>query len=438
MNILGLRKEEKPFETRVPVVPAHVAKLVSEQKLDFLVEPSDQRAFGPDEYLVAHAKIEELHGSEASVILGVKEMPIDFFESDKVYIFFSHTIKGQDYNMSMLQKIIDTKSSLLDYECVVDDSGRRLIYFGNWAGFAGMSDTLRVLGERLDYEGIKPNPFKGIKTTLDCRTLDCLRDEFLLLGERIESMGLPETLRPLVVGFAGYGNVSKGAQELFDILPHIQIDPEDLPDLKSTGKNVLYKCVFREEHMVEPIDKTAEFKLSDYYQFGSEKYQGVFQNYIPYLTVLMNCIYWSEKYPRLITKDYIRNHWKDASRQLRVVGDISCDVEGAIEFTVMTTKPDKPAFTFLIEENRGKLGISGTGPVVMAVDNLPCELPRESSTSFSESLLRFLPTLAKTDFKTDSFETLDLCRELKNAIIVYRGELTPQYKYLEEYLNEAN
>jgi alpha-aminoadipic semialdehyde synthase len=97
------------------------------------------------------------------------------------------------------------------------------------------------------------------------------------------------------------------------------------------------------------------------------------------------------------------------------------------------TSPDKPAFTYIIDENRAKLGVEGEGPVVMAVDNLPCELPRESSTSFSETLLDFIPALAKADF-TVEFSDLELPREFKDAVIVYRGKLTEKFQYLEEYL----
>jgi alpha-aminoadipic semialdehyde synthase len=360
-------------------------------------------------------------------------MPIDFFEKDVAYIFFSHTIKGQKYNMPMLQHIMNTGSTLIDYERVVDEKGRRLIFFGNWAGMAGISDTFRVLGERLEIEGIKPNPFTGMRTTLELKGLEAVKEEFKLLGKRIQEQGLPEELTPFVVGFAGYGNVSRGAQMLFDLLPHEEVQPENLQNIEPQH-NLLYKCVFKEEDMVEPRDSSNNFELQDYYKSGKEGYIGVFHNYVQYLTVIMNCIYWTKKYPRLITKDFIRKHWKEESRKLRAIGDISCDVGGAIEFTLDCTTPAEPAFVYLIDEDRIELGVKGEGPVIMAVDNLPCELPREASTSFGETLLEFIPALAKADLKA-SFEELDLPREIKDAIIVYRGELTKNFEYLNQYLN---
>jgi alpha-aminoadipic semialdehyde synthase len=432
VNKIGLRKEEKPFETRVAIVPEHATILNKEHGIKFIVEPSDQRFFSPDDYSTADVEISSLKGSSAKVILGIKEIPIEYYEPGKVYIFFSHTIKCQDYNMKMLKHIIETGSTLIDYEKVIDEKGRRLIYFGNWAGLAGMSDTLRSLGDRLEYEGISPNPFADMKPTMETKSLSNLKDEFRKLGKRIEEEGLPDALTPFVVGFAGYGNVSRGAQELFDILPHKTIEPSELSTLSPDDKTI-YKCVFKEEHMVAPIDPSSDFDLQDYYDNGNAKYKGDFHKYVPYLSVLMNCIYWSENYPELITKDFIRNHWKDEKRNLRIVGDISCDVEGAIEFTLKCTKPDRPAFTYLVEEDRAELGVAGNGPVVMSVDNLPCELPRESSTSFSDTLRNYIPVLAKANFDVP-FQELDLPRELLDAVIVYQGKLTKNYEYLKDCL----
>ncbi|MDF1537355.1 MAG: hypothetical protein P1Q69_00405 [Candidatus Thorarchaeota archaeon] len=432
MNKIGLRKEEKAFETRVAIVPEHAALLHEEHGIQFILEPSNERAFHPDEYAAAYADYSPLKGSSASIILGIKEMPLEFFEPNKVYIFFSHTIKCQDYNMDMLKHIMETGATLIDYEKVVDANGRRLIYFGNWAGLAGMSDTLRALGERLMYEGLTPNPFAGMKPTLELKSLSDLKDEFRALGKRIEEEGLPSKITPFVVGFAGYGNVSRGAQELFDILPHKAIEPTQLESIPPSDRS-LYKCVFKEEHMVAPFDSNSVFELQDYYENGAAKYKGDFHKYLPYLTVLMNCIYWTDKYPRLITKEFIRNHWNNDNRRFRIVGDISCDVEGAIEFTMKCTKPDKPAFTYIIEEDRAELGVNGNGPVVMSVDNLPCELPREASTSFSETLHSFVPALAKADFSVP-FGELELPRELLDAIIVYQGNLTKNFEYLEDCL----
>ena len=433
MNKIGIRKEEKAFEARTPIIPAHVKQLNQNHGIEFIVEPSDLRVFDETLYLEAGAEMGLLDGEEPKVILGIKEMPEDFFQSGKVYLFFSHTIKGQTHNMPMLTRILDEGATLLDYELIVDDEGRRLVYFGNWAGMAGISDTFRVLGKRLELENIQPNPFHGMKPTLQSRGVSGIETEFGTLAKRIQEDGLPKELTPFVVGFAGYGNVSRGAQRIFDILPHEVISPDDLPSLPAKT-DVLYKCVFKEKDMAAPNDDNAEFELQDYYTHGLEKYHGIFHEHAKYLTVLMNCIYWSPKYPRLLTKNFIENQWSKTKHKIIVIGDISCDIEGAIEFTVKCTKPDKPAFTYNTAAKTADLGISTNGPVIMAVDNLPCELPIESSTSFSETLLDFVPLLATTDFTVD-FNKLNLCRELKDAIIVYQGSLTDPYTHLNKYLN---
>ncbi len=433
MNTVGLRQEEKAFETRVPVVPRHILELSKKHRIRFIVEPSDQRAFDDKEFREVGAEIGQLKGRNIPVILGIKEMPSDFFEKNTVYVFFSHTIKGQKQNMPMLKRILEVGATLIDYERVVDEKGRRLIFFGNWAGMAGMSDTFRVLGHRLDFKEITPNPFSRMKPTLQARNLAELKEEFQHLGRRIANEGLPQRMVPFIVGFVGYGNVSRGAQEMFDLLPHEEVQPEQVSKIANPKNNILYKCVFKEEHMVEPKDPAADFVLQDYYKNGSTKYRGVFHKYVPYLSVIMNCIYWADKYPRLVTKAFIQEHWHDKSRKLEVIGDISCDVEGAIQFTTRCTDPGAPAFSYIVDENRVELGVSGDGPVVMAVDNLPCELPRESSTSFSETLLDYVPALAEADF-TVPFEQLNLPKELKDAVIVYQGELTKHYKYLNQYL----
>ncbi len=185
--------------------------------------------------------------------------------------------------------------------------------------------------------------------------------------------------------------------------------------------------------MVTPLTDV-EFDLNDYYKYGSEKYKGVFEKYIPYLSILINGIFWSEKYPRLITKEYVKDMFQSKIPvRLVVIGDISCDIEGGIEPTLITTEPDNPVFIYNPFLQEAKVGLSGEGLAIMAVDNLPCELPKESSKNFSTTLKDFIPIIAKADY-SDSFENLNLPPVVKNAVITHQGELTPNYKYLEEFL----
>ena len=237
---------------------------------------------------------------------------------------------------------------------------------------------------------------------------------------------MPQSLTPLIIGFAGYGNVSIGAQEILDLLPVKEIKPEEIESIfKNPSNKVIYKVVFKEEHMVEPASSDKKFDLQDYYSHP-ESYHPVFEHYIPSLSILMNCIFWSAQYPRLLTKKYLKKSFKTKENlRLKVIGDISADVNGAIEFTEKMTSPDNPVFVYNPNTDTIKDGYEGDGIVVMAVDNLPCELPRESSQSFSETLLRFIPEIMKADFTVTDFDTVALPVEIKNAVILYQGKLTP-------------
>ena len=191
--------------------------------------------------------------------------------------------------------------------------------------------------------------------------------------------------------------------------------------------------VFKEEHLVEPISSQDRFELQDYYDHP-QKYRSRFSSYVPYLTVLVNGIYWEAKYPRLLTKDYLRVLFTGPERpRLRVIGDISCDVEGAVECTVKCTEPGDPVYVYNPLSGEITDGYSGDGVVVLAVDILPSELPREASIDFSAVLKEFVPAIAQADFSVP-FEELALPPEIRRAVIAYRGELTPDYRYLEQYL----
>lgn len=433
-NIIGIRREDKNrWERRVPLTPEHVAELAQKYGLQILVQPSATRAFSDAGYTAAGATVQE-DLSPAGVVLAIKEIPVDLLEAGKTYLFFSHTIKGQPYNMPLLRRLLDLNCQLIDYERVVDEQNRRLLFFGEHAGIAGMIDTLRALGQRLAWEGFQ-TPLAEVKPTYDYADLNTARQAMREIGQRILEEGWPLHLPPLVVGIAGYGNVSRGAQAILDLLPSSPVEPSDLPALFESDnpyRNLIYKTVFREEDTVEPVDPGRPFDLVEFFQHP-ERYRSRFESYLPYLTVLVNCVYWDRPYPRLITKEAaLRLYSQQHPPRLRVIGDISCDIEGAIELTVKSTSPDAPSFVWDPATDTAIEGVAGAGPVIMAVDNLPCELPRESSQAFGDALLPFMPALAASDFGV-SFEANDLPPELKRAVIVYQGQLTPNYRYLEQF-----
>jgi len=429
--ILGIRREDKnQWERRVPLIPEHVKELKQKYGIETIIQPSSLRIYSDESYKKIGVNVQE-DLSKSQTIFAIKEIPINFFEPEKTYIFFSHTIKGQKYNMSMLRKMMDLKCNLIDYEKIVNQNGIRLLFFGRFAGIAGMVDTLWAYGQKLHLNNII-SPLNEIKKTIDYENLDDIKDHMMKVGKKIQQNGLPKSISPLIIGIAGYGNVSKGVQEILDFLPLKSISPVDIKKtLKESSSKCLYKVVFKEEDMVEPVSSKDTFDLKDYYQ-NPMKYKSIFERYVSDLSILMNCIYWDNRYPRLITKDFIKQSYGDGWR-LQIIGDISVDINGAIEFTEKATTPDNPVFVYNPFTNKIKDGFKGEGVIVMGVDNLPCELPLESSISFSKILHPFVLSILKADFKGE-FESCKLPSEIKRGVILYQGKLTPDYQYMDKYL----
>jgi len=432
---IGIRREDKNiWERRVPIIPEHVRQLQEEHGIEVWVQPSETRVFRDEEFAQAGARVEE-DLSSCPVVFAVKEIPTDFFQPGHTYVFFAHVIKGQPYNMPMLSSLLELGCQLIDYEKVTDERGRRLIFFGRQAGLAGMIDTLWALGRRLDWEGV-PNPFSDLHQTRHYDSLAEAKAAVSAVGERIARERLPGPITPLICGFAGYGNVFRGANEIIELLPVREIEPQEVVAVAQSAdyaRDALYKVVFKEEHTVEPISPEGRFELQDYYDHP-EKYRSTFHTYLPHLTLLVNCVYWEAKYPRLVTKADLRQLYGGPQMpRLRVIGDVSCDIEGAIECTVKCTEPGDPVYVYDPFEGRAVDGFEGRGPVVLAVDILPSELPREASEYFSGMLMEYVPAVARADYSVP-FERLALPPEIKRAVIVYQGELTPNYRYLEQYL----
>jgi alanine dehydrogenase len=435
---IGVRREDKnEWERRVPLTPDHVRSAV-EQGLQVVVQPSTIRIFNDDEYRQAGAVVQE-DLSECPVVFAVKEIPGDLFRRAGAYMFFSHSFKGQPYNMPMLRKLIKCGGTLIDYEKVTDEQNRRLIFFGNYAGTAGMFETLYTFGKRLQWEGIA-NPLAALKRPVEYSGLEEAKAALKAAGERIASEGVAAGLSPVVVGFSGYGNVSRGAQEIFALLPHENIHAAELDAFMKSGaasNRKLYKVVFYEKDMAKPRNPAAAFDLQHYYR-EPDKYESRFEGYLPHLSILVNCIYWDARYPRLVTKQWVRRAWSGSQTpRLRVIGDISCDIEGSVECTVRSTEPGDPIYTYLPSDGRLASGWEGHGPVIMAVDTLPSELPREASASFGDMLMPFVPAIARANFD-DPFDKLDLPQAVKRAVIVHRGEFTPDYLYMSKFVQSTS
>ncbi len=430
-RIVGIRREDKNvWERRTPLTPEAVRHLTA-RGIHFRIQPSPNRIFPDEAYVQAGAILSE-DLSSCDVVFGVKEMPVNFFQRGKTYVFFAHVIKGQSYNMPMLKRLMERECTLIDYERIVDDRGKRLVFFGVHAGIAGMIDSFWALGRRLEAEGIE-TPFARIRQAKDYPSLHEARRSIRGVANLLFEQGLPAVLRPFVVGFLGYGHTSEGAQSIFDLFPHVTLEPDELFGLKSdasVSERILYKVIFHKPHMYRHR-KGHPFKLDTFNQHPDE-YESGLEPYLPHLTMLMNCIYWEPRFPKLLTRDMLIELYRDRPR-LRVIGDVTCDIRGALDCTVRATTPGNPVYVYLPDRDEGVDGVDGHGPVVLAVDNLPCEISREASEYFSQVLLPFVPEIVNCEYD-QPFDRLPLSLPIRRAVIVHRGNLTPDYEYLRKFL----
>jgi len=414
---LGIRREDKnEWERRAPLTPAHVAELVHEHGIPVAVQPSSRRVYADREYWNAGAElVEDL--SACQVILGVKEVPPGLLIAGRPHLLFSHTVKGQPANMPLLRAALGRRITLIDYERIVDRRGHRLIFFGRHAGYAGAIDALWTLGRRMLAKGIE-TAFASVSQTRDYPSLDQASD-FLAraVGARIRDRGLHPGIFPVVIGVTGGGNVAAGASEILDRLPVVDVAADDLPKLageKALSRHAIYRVRFRRDDRKD------------------------FRRHLPFLTVLINGIYWEPGEPRLVSREDLQRLWREAhpAPRLCVIADISCDVAGSIEATVQTTTPGEPVYVYDPESGQIRFGVEGRGPVILAVDNLPAELPRDATEHFGDSLFPFLGPTASADFDVP-YEHLALPAAVLGAVVTHGGELAPGYRHLERPLRES-
>ena len=434
-QIIGIRRETKnEWERRVPLTPEAVSGLIYRYQIEIIVESSPNRIFPDEQYRQAGAAVSD-NISQADVILGVKEIPRDYFLPGKTYIFFSHTIKGQEKNIQMLKRMMELKCTLIDYEKIVNDQGQRLVFFSVHAGLAGMIDTLWSLGQKLKIEGID-NPFTKIQPAHKYSGLDEAKRIIKDVGEEIKGKGLPSEISPLTCAVLGYGRVAKGAQEILNLLPVEEIKPADFRKFFQAGgfsRNVVYKTVYYESDLVKHRSIAKYFDLQHYYT-NPHEYRSRFSEDLDMFTIIVNCIYWDIQYPRFITLSALKElYGSGAPVKLKVIGDITCDVGGSVECTYKETDSGNPVFVYEPMIGSYADGFSGNGPVIMAVGNLPSELPLEASQHFSDSLYEFIPAIAQADYDVD-FKSLNLPPPIKKAVILLKGELTQDFQFMKKFI----
>ena len=217
MKSFLIRAEDKNiWERRTPIVPANLKEILSKTKANVFVQRSEKRFFPSQEYESVGAQLCD-DMAQGDIIFGIKEIPEQKILADKIYLFFSHTIKGQSGNMPILKKIISGGSTLIEYEKISDTQGQRLICFGRYAGDAGAIDIMWLMGEYWHHKGIT-TPFSQCKQATNYNSVKDAQDHFREIGELIKKQGIPKAISPLIIGILGYGNVSLGAQQIFDCL----------------------------------------------------------------------------------------------------------------------------------------------------------------------------------------------------------------------------
>ena len=417
MKTLGIAKETKNnWERRVPLNPSAVKELI-QKGFKVIVQPSDVRIYKNKEYKTVGAKLSE-DLSRCDFIIGVKEIPIDDIFPEKPYLFFSHVIKGQGYNMPLLKKILNEKVTLLDYEKIIDSNNRRLVFFGKFAGNAGMVDTLYGLGQRLKQHHGLDTPFLKIKQSYQYESVQDAIEHLKVIGKEIKENGLPKEITPLNIFLLGYGHVASGCKEILRAFSAIEIDPENLEiHQKNYENNKVYFSVFKEKHLVERKDGS-KFDLQHFFEHCLE-YNSKFEKYLPFCNVYMNAIYWNTDCPVYLKKSELEKI-QNENQKLIIIGDISCDINGSVQATLKYTTPDNPVFIFNAKTGEVTDGFIGEGFADMAVDNLPCEFAKEASDYFSNALMPFMEKMLLNDYSKYVAE-FDLPEEIKKACIAHHG-----------------
>lgn len=439
---LGIRREEfNKWERRVVLTPKNCRRLIFQMgnKIVIKVQPSESRIFKDSQYKDVGCIIDE-DISDCDVILGVKQVPESQLFANKTYLFFSHVIKAQKGNMPMLDHILKNNIRLIDYEKIADSTGR-LVAFGVFAGNAGAIDIFSGLGSFLLNRGLG-TPFINIGQSYNYLNIDTAKNSIRTASMRIETEGLSLQLSPFIVGIAGNGRSAKGAREILDLMPHEYVTPEELPNLMEAANNdpdaynrCIYIVNFSHEHLARRIDNVdAPFDKQDYYA-NSSKYKGIFQEtYLPYLSVLLNCMYWDDKFPRLITAKKLKKYITQGNElRLLAISDVTCDYMGSIDFLKKFTTIDKPYFvydpeTMTLDDDYHS---AKTGILYDSIENMPTQFPLDASAYFGSQLVSFIIPIIKSDADAD-LDNQKLPEPIKRAVITHKGNLTPLFSYINK------
>ena len=395
MNIGLLRERKTPADERVALTPV---QCVSIQKrypaVKIWVESSPSRTFSDEEYRQAGIPVVDKL-DHCQVLLGIKEVPPECLIEGKGYFFFSHTIKKQPYNQKLLRTALERNIELIDYETLKWDSGQRVLGFGRWAGIVGAYNAFLTWGLKRGTYTLKP--------AWQCH------DYAELLRECAKI-----TTGPIKIALTGAGRVANGTLELLRQLNILEVTPEDFL-LRNYEQPVF---VHLNSHELYRHKSGKPWNTAHFYQ-NHREYESSFRSFLPVCDMLINGIFWTEDLPRLFEK--ADTAWPGF--RIAVIADISCDVEGSVPITVDATSIKDPVFGWDRAKQERCAPFLPNTIDVMAVGNLPNELPRDASSEFGERLFHdVIPEL----FNSHS-DMLD------GARITRDGKLTERYAYLSDY-----
>lgn len=395
----GIIKERKnPPDRRVVFTPEELERLQSDYP-DALVkvESSDIRVFPDEDYSKLGIEVAE-DISDCEVFFGVKEIPVDYLIPDKKYFFFSHTIKKQPYNRKLLQAILEKNIELYDHETIVDANNKRLIGFGRYAGIVGAYNGFRAFG-------IKYELFNLPKA----ETLNSKEDLVVRLRRQI----FPN----LKIVLTGHGKVGMGAKEILDGMKIKQVSVDDF-------LNKVYSQPVYTQIDVLDYNKRIDGQVLDNKDFynNPQAYTSNFERFTKVADIFMAGHFHGNNAPDILTQDML----KAADCKIKVVADISCDVDGPIACTIKASTIAEPFFGYLPGEHKEVPYTHPGSIMVMSVDNLPCELPKDASEGFGEMFMKYV---------IPAFFNGDKDGILQRAKITENGKLTPRFAYLQDYVD---
>lgn len=393
-----LRETKTPPDRRVPLSPPQILEVKDRyEDLDFVIQPSPIRCYKDEEYEYLNLPLNE-DLSDCDILMGVKEVDKSTFIENKTYVFFAHVAKKQPYNRTMLQEMMRKKITLIDYEYLTTPDGARVVAFGRWAGIVGAYNAIRARGIRTDSFHLKPahqchdmdEMFAGL------RKVNLRKKKILVTGEGRVASGAMETLRQLRIR-----EVSKDEflNQEFDEPVLCQIGPQDYVENR----------------------EGLPFDFNHFIQKPHE-YKSAFEPFTKVTDIFVACHFWDEKSPVFMTRDDYR---KDDFK-ISVIADVSCDIDGPIPSTLRASTIAEPFYGYNPVLEREEPAFTNPKNItVMAVDNLPGELPRDASHDFGQALLNNV---------FDALINEDSEQIVERATIIKNGELTPRYAYLADYV----